>query len=136
MRRHEAEVEAGGVSLTMRYRDDVGGDSGLCIEVYADVDGAPTELLRFDCFRHTPHYHYGPMGRDERIMFDATADGDPLDWTLERFQRGRLRAMIERAGYPGVAAAVDEAAVAAALPRLIDEARAIVAAHEPHEARP
>ena len=134
MRRHEAEVEAGGVSLTMRYRDDVGGDSGLCIEVYADVDGAPTELLRFDCFRRTPHYHYGPMGRDERIMFDATADGDPLDWTLERFQRGRLRAMIERAGYPAAAAAVDEAAVAAALPRLIDEARAIVAAHASDDA--
>ena len=134
MRRHEAEVEAGGVSLTMRYRDDVGGDSGLCIEVYADVDGAPTELLRFDCFRRTPHYHYGPMGRDERIMFDATADGDPLDWTLERFQRGRLRAMIERAGYPAVAAVLDEAAVAAALPRLIEEARAIVAAHASDDA--
>ena len=136
MRRHEAEVEAGALRVTLRYRDDLGDDAGLCIEVHADVDGAPTELLRFDCFRRTPHYHYGPMGRDERIMFDATADGDPLDWTLERFQRGRLRAMIERAGYPAVAAAVDEAAVAAALPRLIDEARAIVTAHESDEAGP
>ncbi len=136
MRRHEAEVEAGGVSVTMRYRDDVGGDAGLCIEVYGQVEGAPTELLRFDCFRRTPHYHYGPMGRDERIMFDATADGDPLDWTLERFRRGRLRPMIERAGYPALAAAVDDAAVAAAAPRLTREARAIVAAHEPGEACP
>ena len=44
MRQHEAEVEAGGVSVTMRYRDDVGGDSGLCIEVYAEVEGRQTEL--------------------------------------------------------------------------------------------
>lgn len=123
-------VQAGVVNVTMRYRDDIPGDTGLCIQVYADLEGRETELLRFDCFAKAPHYHYGPAADDERIMFDATADGAPLDWTLELFERARLRSMIERAGYPDIAAAVDEAAVAEALPRIASEARAAVAAHE------
>ena len=52
----------------MRYRDDIMGDEGLCIEVRGEVEGEDTELLRFDCFRVAPHYHYGPQAGDERVM--------------------------------------------------------------------
>lgn len=113
----------------MHYRDDIAGDAGLCIQVYASVDGRDTELLRFDCFQHAPHYHYGPEADDTRLMFDATANGDPVQWTLERLQRGRLAPMIEFAGYPAVAAAVEDALVASVLPGVISRAHAIVAEH-------
>lgn len=122
-------ISAGAVNIAMRYRDDIPGDAGLSIQVYGEVEGQNTELLRFDCFAGAPHYHYGPAAGDERIMFDATALGDPLEWTLERFDRDRLKPMIERAGYPQIAAAVDDATVAAVLPQVTSEARAVVAAH-------
>ena len=43
---------------------------------------------------------------------------EPLEWTFEQLEKGRLRAMIERAGYPGVAADLDEDRIAAVLPGL------------------
>ncbi len=122
-------IAAGAVEVAMSYRGEIPGDGGLCIQIYADVAGQDTELLRFDCFREAPHYHYGPELGNERLMLDATAAGDPLDWVLERFERGRLRPMIERAGYPKVAASLDDDAFRAALPGVGDEARAIVAQH-------
>ena len=122
-------VSAGAVDVVMSYRDDIPGDAGLSIQIYADVDGQDTELLRFDCFANAPHYHYGPQQDNERLMLDATAAGDPLAWALERFERGRLRSMIERAGYPTVAASLDEDAFQAALPAVANQARAIVARH-------
>ena len=122
-------IAAGAVEVAMSYRGDIPGDGGLCIQIYADIAGQDTELLRFDCFAEAPHYHYGPELGNERLMLDATAAGDPLDWVLERFERGRLRPMIERAGYPNLAASLDEYAFQAALPSVGDEARAIVAQH-------
>ncbi len=122
-------VSAGTVDVAMSYRDDIPGDAGLCIQIYAEVDGQDTELLRFDCFANAPHYHYGPEQDNERLMLDATAAGDPLAWTLERFERGRLRPMIERAGYTRVAVSLDEDAFQAALPTVSNKARTIVAQH-------
>ena len=123
---NQARVDAGGISFAMRYRDDIAGDEGLCIEVRADVEGHDTELLRFDCFRVAPHYHYGPEADDERLMLDLTAAGDSLDWTLNVFERGRLRSMIERAGYESVATGLNEHDVAEAIPLVVSTARGIV----------
>ena len=128
---HQERVEAGAIAFAMRYRDDIAGDEGLCIEVRAAVDGEDTELLRFDCFRVAPHYHYGPQADDERLMLDLTAAGDALDWTLDCFERGRLGPMIERAGYPGVAESLDAGELAAAMPGVVRAAREIAAARQP-----
>ena len=125
---NDARVEAGGIVFAMRYRDDIAGDEGLCIEVRAELEGRDTELLRFDCFAVAPHYHYGPEADDDRLMLDLTAAGDSLEWALGCFQRGRLRPMIERAGYQAVAQSLDEQAVAAALPKITAAAQAIVRA--------
>ncbi len=123
-------VSAGAVDVAMSYRTDILGDEGLTIQICAEVDGQDTELLRFDCFTNAPHYHYGPeQDSGERVMLDATAVGDPLVWTLECFERGRLRPMIERAGYTRVAGLLDEDAFQAALPSVSDKARALVAEH-------
>ena len=108
MDKGDTVIAASSVEFALGYRHDIPGDEGLCIQVYAEVDGADTELLRFDCFQVAPHYHYGPEADDERLMLDQTAAGDALTWTLERFERGRLQPMLERAGYAAVAAALDE----------------------------
>ena len=129
MDKGETVVPAGTVEIAMSYREDIPGDAGLCIQIYAEVDGQDTELLRFDCFTGAPHYHYGPELGNERLMLDATAAGDPLAWALERFERGRLRPMIERAGYPAVAAVLDDDAFQAAMPNVASRAQAIVAEH-------
>ena len=126
MKEHQARIDASSIAFAMRYRDDIAGDEGLCIEVRADVDGQDTELLRFDCFQVAPHYHYGPEADDERLMLDLTAAGDSLDWTLSCFERGRLRPMIERAGYASVANALDEDEVASIIPEVVSTARQIV----------
>ncbi len=122
----QARIDAGSIAFAMRYRDDIAGDEGLCIEVRADVEGHDTELLRFDCFQVAPHYHYGPEADDERLMLDLTAAGDSLDWTLNCFERGRLRSMIERAGYPSVASGLDEDVVAGAIAQVVSKAHEIV----------
>ncbi|MFQ5873905.1 MAG: hypothetical protein ACE5JL_08905 [Dehalococcoidia bacterium] len=98
-------VEAGAVEFGIDYRE-FGGDEGVAIHVFGEVDGKRTELLRFDCFAQAPHYHYGPEGRDERLMLDYTAEGDPIPWTIGRL-RSRLIPMLVRAGYPDTARRVD-----------------------------
>jgi hypothetical protein len=49
-----------------------------------------------------------------------------LGWTLAQFKRGKLRDMLERAGYPGVAADYDHGVVEALLPALEQRARELV----------
>jgi len=93
--------------------------------VLSEIGGTPgkayteeTELLEFDCFWNNAHYHYGPRNKNHRINFDMTVVDDPLEWTFEQLEKGRLPAMIERAGYPGVAADLDTDRIAAVLPTL------------------
>ena len=92
-------------------RRQASGDGGLAIHVLSDLAGntgrvftEETELLAFDCFRDDPHYHYGPRNKNHRIFWDKTLVPDPLGWCLDQFKTGKLKAMLERAGYPGVAA--------------------------------
>jgi hypothetical protein len=60
----------------------VGGDGGPSIQVFDDAGGG-RQVLRFDCFRKEPHYHYAPDGKDEIVALDAAANGDPFEWALE-----------------------------------------------------
>ena len=101
------------------------GDGGLAIHVLGDVGGSTrksyveeTELLAFDCFWDGAHYHYGPRNKNHRIYWDMTMIEDPLDWVFEQLENRKLPAMIERAGYPGIAADLDLDKVAAVLPAM------------------
>ena len=132
--------EAGNFRFGLELRKQVGGDGGLAIHVLADLAGTPgrtymeeTELLAFDCFREAPHYHYGPRNKNHRIFWDKTLVPDPLEWTLEQFKSGKLRDMIQQAGYPGVAADYDEDVVCAVLPALEKRAREMNAQPLPAE---
>jgi hypothetical protein len=85
------------------------------------------ELLAFDCFENGPHYHYGPRNQDIRVYWDVTTSGETLRWTLDQFKAGNLRNMIDRAGYPSIAAAVDENLVQSLLPDIEKRAWELVA---------
>ena len=56
---------------------------------------------------------------------DRTLVEDPLAWTLEQFEKGKLPAMIERAGYPGVAADLDIEKIASVFPAMKKQALAM-----------
>ena len=53
------KIGDGPVRFSFAYRD-LSSDQGVGIHAWGDVDGEEVELLRFDCFDHEPHYHYGP----------------------------------------------------------------------------
>jgi hypothetical protein len=135
--------EAGNFRFGLEMRKQAGGDGGLAIHVLADLAGnvgktytEETEMLAFDCFREAPHYHYGPRNKNHRIFWDKTLVEDTLEWTLENFRTGRLREMIARAGYPGVAADYDQRVVDAIFPALAKRAREIQAQPLPAEPTP
>jgi hypothetical protein len=135
--------EAGNFRFGLEMRKQAGGDGGLAIHVLADLAGTPgrtymeeTELLAFDCFREFPHYHYGPRNKNHRIFWDKTLVPDPLEWTLENVRTGKLRDMIDRAGYPGVAADYDQRIVDEIFPELAKRAREMQAQPLPENPTP
>lgn len=100
----------GAVDITLEYRELM-PDQGLCVQVFGQAEGQDTEILRFDCFDQMPHYHYGPANHNIRLNMDKTTVGNPFGWTLDNL-RHKLPAMIQRAGYADLAAAVEANPVA------------------------
>ena len=114
-------IGEGKIKFGLEYRDLM-SDQGVCIHALGEVDGEEVELLRFDCFDHAPHYHYGPQKRNERLMLDKTTEGDSLDWTLRQL-RERLPEMVSRAGYDELASSLDTDALASTIDQTEIEAR-------------
>lgn len=121
-------IEAGNIRFGLEMRVAGQGDGGLAVHVLGDIAGQEVELLAFDCFRIYPHYHYGPMYKNERIYLDMTLVPDPFKWVLDQFKTGRLPPMLTRAGYPTVAAALDEGLIAQKLVEVEARAHAMVKA--------
>jgi hypothetical protein len=122
--------EAGNIRFGLEMRRLPVGDGGLAIHVLSDIGGATsksfveeTELMAFDLFWDGPHYHYGPRNKNHRIYWDRTLVQDYLGWVLDKIDGKKLGAMIERAGYPGVAADLDQDMIDAVLPALTKRAR-------------
>lgn len=127
--RGETVIEAGIIKFGLEFRE-LRNDRGMAIHVLSDVAGQEIELLAFDCFEVEPHYHYGPRNQDVRIYWDTAVVPDPLEWTMAQFNGGKLRSMLERAGYPGVVAGMDDELVAAKLQHEVEpKAFAMRAAH-------
>jgi len=117
--------EAGNIRFGLEMRRQKNGDGGLALHVLSDVGGPrgkayveETEILAFDCFWQGAHYHYGPRNKNHRINWDMTVIDDPLVWTFEQLENRKLGQMIERAGYPGIAADLDLEKIASVLPAL------------------
>ena len=118
----EELIPAGAVTFGLEYRTLHGGEEeGICIHVYGNsLDNDDKELLRFDCFRVAPHYHYrnSTVKKNERLMLDFTAEGDPLAWTIDKI-KNRLPIMLMRCEATEIANAMDQREVDAALPKII-----------------
>ena len=119
----EELIPAGAVTFGLMYRTGVGekGDEGICIHVYGnDIPGDDKELLRLDCFKYDPHYHYrnATVKQNERLMLDYTAEGGPVAWALDKIEN-RLPVMLLRCQADDVARKLDQRDVDAALPKIV-----------------
>ena len=103
-------VEIGGLRFEITHRT-LQDDGGPTIEVYGDVDGESTQVLRFDCFRKAPHYHMPPSS-PEVLKLDPATVGDGLDWSLAQI-REHVPEMLATAGFMKLSRAVDREALAA-----------------------
>jgi len=110
-------LAASGLCFTVEYRNTRTGDRGPSLQVLGDVDGKRTQLLRFDCFEHEPHFHYDPDGKNNRIFLNTTRVTDPVAWTID-YLRGNFTSLIRIAGYGKLADGLNETALTAALPGL------------------
>ena len=124
----EEIIKAGAVDFGLEYRTNVGAinDEGICIHVYGnDIDGDDKELLRLDCFKLEPHYHYrnATIKKNERLMLDYTAEGNPIEWALEKIS-SRLPVMLLRCQADDIARRVDQRDIDAALPKIVAWAEA------------
>jgi len=108
--------QVGGVELHVDNRS-LGDDGGPSVRVFGDVDGKSVQLLRFDCFRKNPHYHYDPSGKNDMHSIDETGIPDSVSWTIEQLGNN-LPDMIRTSGYDGVADGVDQAAIALVLSKV------------------
>lgn len=70
----------GRFSFDLNYRD-FRGDEGLSIRVLGPVSEQAKELLRFDCFEKTPHYHVGVYDQNE---ITAISDENPVKYAFEQ----------------------------------------------------
>lgn len=114
-------IEVGNIRFGLEFRELPSIKArGMAIHVLSDVAGQEIELLAFDCFDRNAHYHYGPRNRDLRHYWDTTVVPDPLRWVLDRFKEGKLPKMIERAGYPSIAAELDTSLLAATVENEIE----------------
>jgi len=107
-------LAASGLCFTVEYRN-TRTDRGPSLQVLGEVDGKRTQLLRFDCFEHEPHFHYDPDGKNNRIFLNTARVSDPITWSMD-YLRGNFASLIRIAGYGKLADQVDEATLAAALP--------------------
>ena len=113
---NEKVFDVGGVELHVDQRN-FGSDGGPSVRVYGEADSENIQLLRFDCFRKDPHYHYDPSGKNDQRSLDKTSVPDSVAWTIKQLGHNLVE-MIHTAGYASVAEQVDQAAVAQVLPEV------------------
>ena len=85
--------EIGRFKVDISYRR-MRGDQGLSIRVSGPVADATKELLRFDCFDNSPHYHVEVYGKNEITKIE---DGDATEWSLQTLTT-QFESLIDSAG--------------------------------------
>ena len=117
--------DVGGLSFTVLHRELGEKDGGVSIEVYGDVAGERTQVLRFDCFRKEPHYHMPPSAPGQ-LDLDPKEIGDAMDWSMRQIGE-HLPEMIQTAGFIDLAKTVDRDALRGQGPDRVREAIAATA---------
>ena len=82
-----------------RYRWDINyrrmqGDEGLSVRLLGPVNDRSCELMRFDCFLKTPHYHTAVYDHN---TIESISDADPVAWSLDKIQN-EFAKMVQSAG--------------------------------------
>lgn len=72
------------------------------------------QALKFDCFKHRPHFHIDPDGRDE---VHPIISQDSLRWTACEI-REHLGELLRQAGYPHAAAELRHATIRAKVEKI------------------
>ena len=105
-------------------------EDGIALHVFGADDGA--ELLRFDCFADAPHFHHLDPHEPRNVVheLDPATCGDPVEWALGQIEH-RVAEMLREAGAASVAARVDPAVIAAAMPAVRAEVARMQAAGAP-----
>lgn len=117
-------ITVGDLSFAVEYRH-VGEQQGPTVHVFGDVDGVEEEILRFDCFDRTPHYHYGFSYIEQPlVLIDKAAIGDPLEWVCSRIET-RLPALLKKARAGHLAASCDAGELRAVASELLSRCRAL-----------
>ena len=94
-------IQAGSLVFKLEYRD-LFHDQGVSISIKSLGRGTQRELLRFDCFDESPHYHYDPENKNETHQLDKTTAGNPIGWVLEQL-RTNLKALLINANATRIA---------------------------------
>jgi hypothetical protein len=113
-----AMLEFGGLRFEVSFRD-----VGATLRVDGKRDDRWTEMLRFDDFVDSPHFHAPASG--DPIPFDRTAHGEPLAWYVEQIQN-HLPEWLEKSGYADVLRTIDVEEVTRNAPRLTEAMEACV----------
>jgi hypothetical protein len=86
---------------------------GPTLHIFDTASGK--EHLRFDAFPGEEHYHYLTPGvQNHWVGFDTVADGDFVEWLLDRV-RNKLPELLRYAGAAELAAEVDHQTIATVL---------------------
>jgi hypothetical protein len=113
-------LEFGGLRFNVSFRD-----AGATLRVDGLVDGAWTEMLRFDDFVDMPHFHAPADG--DPIPFDRATLGEPLAWYVAQI-RDHLPEWLEKAGFGEVLPSIDVEMISLSSERLIEAMNACVPA--------
>lgn len=116
-------ITVGGLDFQVENRR-VGQDGGPSMQVLAEVDGERVQMLRFDMFDKVPHYHYAPMGKNERYNLDPLTIDDGIGWVINLLHE-KLPKVIAKAGYETLATEASTQAVVKELPEIERRWRAI-----------
>lgn len=111
-------IKAGKLEFFLEFRGErKDEDGGPSMQVLGMVDGQNVQLLRFDMFRISPHYHYAPDGINLRYALDPAILDDGINWVMYLLSH-KLPELLAKAGYGSLATPATVAEVRKALPEI------------------
>ncbi len=112
----DAELICGGLRFVACRREVHDIDGGVTLYVWSALPEGGPELLRFDFFRNRPHYH-APAENQAETVISPGDHANAQAWGIDELTTNAA-ALITRAGFDGVANAIDHAALSEAAPQL------------------
>lgn len=100
-RNNQIALEFGGLRLEVYYTENFGDST----RVFGRVSDTWTEMLRFDDFVDTPHYH-APADNPEQIDLDVNEVGEPLEFYLHLLAED-LPSVLSQIGFDSVLSSID-----------------------------